>query len=64
MPDIDLLEPQTIRNVVQSLMVPEEKVLTNRLDVTPGWNFIFRVYKPGPSVLDGTYLLPAARPIK
>ena len=35
----------------------------NRLDVTPGWNFIFRVYKPGRSVLDGSYVLPAARPV-
>jgi len=31
----------------------------NRLDVTPGWNFVMRVYRPGPSVLDGSYVLPA-----
>jgi hypothetical protein len=36
----------------------------NRLDVTEGWNFIFRVYRPGRSVLDGSYVLPAARPIQ
>ena len=36
----------------------------NRLDVTPGWNFVMRVYRPGPSVLDGSYVLPAAKPIK
>jgi hypothetical protein len=36
----------------------------NRLDVTPGWNFIFRVYKPGRSVLDGSYVLPPAKPVK
>ena len=36
----------------------------NRLDVTPGWNFILRIYRPGPSVLDGSYLLPAVRPVK
>ena len=36
----------------------------NRLDVTPGWNFIFRVYRPGRSVLDGSYVLPAAKPVK
>ncbi len=30
----------------------------NRLDVTEGWNFLMRVYRPGPSVLDGTYKLP------
>jgi hypothetical protein len=38
--------------------------VANRLDVTPGWNFIFRVYRPGPSVLDGSYVLPAAKPVK
>ena len=36
----------------------------NRLDVTPGWNFILRIYRPGPSVLDGSYVLPAVRPAK
>jgi hypothetical protein len=35
----------------------------NRLDVTPGWNFIFRVYRPGKSVLDGSYVLPPAKPV-
>jgi len=36
----------------------------NRLDVTPGWNLVLRVYRPGKSVLDGTYGLPAAKPVK
>jgi hypothetical protein len=30
----------------------------NRLDVTEGWNFLMRVYRPGASVLDGSYKLP------
>jgi hypothetical protein len=30
----------------------------NRLDVSEGWNFLMRVYRPGPSVLDGSYTLP------
>ena len=30
----------------------------NRLDVSEGWNFLMRVYRPGPSVLNGTYKLP------
>ena len=34
----------------------------NRLDVSEGWNFIMRVYRPGPSVLDGSYKLPDAVP--
>jgi len=30
----------------------------NRLDVSPVWNFVMRIYRPGPSVLDGSYKLP------
>jgi len=36
----------------------------NRLDVTPGWNFVMRVYRPGASVLDGSYVLPAVQATK
>jgi hypothetical protein len=36
----------------------------NRLDVTEGWNFLMRVYRPGTSVLNGTYKLPQAVPVK
>ncbi len=35
----------------------------NRLDVKPGWNFLMRIYRPGPSVLDGSYVLPGAMPV-
>lgn len=35
----------------------------NRLDVTEGWNFLMRVYRPGPSVLDGSYKVAKAEPI-
>ncbi len=35
----------------------------NRLDVSDGWNFLMRIYRPGPSVLDGTYTLPKAEPV-
>ena len=34
----------------------------NRLDIAPGWNFMMRIYKPGPSVLNGTYGLPEVTP--
>jgi len=30
----------------------------NRLDTSEGWNFLMRVYRPGPTVLDGGYVLP------
>jgi hypothetical protein len=32
----------------------------NRLDVTEGWNFLMRVYRPGRSVQDGAYRIPPA----
>lgn len=32
----------------------------NRLDTADGWNFLMRVYRPGKSVLDGSYVLPQA----
>ena len=34
----------------------------NRLDVTEGWNFLLRIYRPGPSVLDGSYKVTKAEP--
>ena len=37
--------------------------VANRLDVTEGWNYLMRVYKPGVSVLDGRYKLPRATPM-
>jgi len=36
----------------------------NRLDVTEGWNFLMRVYRPGASVLDETYEMPKVQPIE
>ena len=36
----------------------------NRLDVTDGWNFLMRIYRPGPSALDGSYKLPKAVAVK
>jgi hypothetical protein len=36
----------------------------NRLDVTEGWNFLFRVYRPKEEVLDGTYILPKVTKVK
>ena len=36
----------------------------NRLDAPEGWNFLMRVYRPGHSVLNGSYKLPDAVPCK
>lgn len=35
----------------------------NRLDTSEGWNFLMRVYRPGASVLDGSYQLPKPAPV-
>ncbi|WP_250462253.1 DUF1254 domain-containing protein [Microbulbifer litoralis] len=34
----------------------------NRLDITEGWNFLMRVYRPGERVLKGQYTLPEVEP--
>lgn len=36
----------------------------NQVDVAEGWNFLMRIYRPGPSVLDGSYKLPVAIPVE
>ena len=32
--------------------------VANRVDTSDGWNFLFRIYRPGESVLNGDYTLP------
>ncbi|MDZ4268113.1 MAG: DUF1254 domain-containing protein [Mycobacterium sp.] len=34
----------------------------NCLPVTPGWNYLVRLYRPRPEILDGSWVFPAARP--
>ncbi len=34
----------------------------NRVDVTDGWNYVMRIYRPGPGVLDQSYRLPEPVP--
>ena len=36
----------------------------NRLDLAAGRNFLMRVHRPGPSVLDGSYRLPRVVPVR
>jgi len=38
--------------------------MPNRLDVSDGWNFLMRIYRPGPSVLDGSYKLPTTEAVR
>lgn len=30
----------------------------NRVDISEGWHFLMRIYRPGPAVLDPIYVLP------
>lgn len=34
----------------------------NCLPITPGWNYLVRLYRPRPEILDGTWTFPQARP--
>lgn len=35
---------------------------TNCLPVTPGWNYMVRLYRPRPEILDGSWAFPVAKP--
>lgn len=35
----------------------------NLLPITEGWNYIVRLYRPRPEILDGTWSFPAAQPV-
>jgi hypothetical protein len=36
----------------------------NYLPITPGWNYLVRMYRPRPELLDGTWKLPDAEPVR
>lgn len=36
----------------------------NFLPIVPGWNYVVRMYKPGPEILDKTWTFPAAEPLE
>jgi hypothetical protein len=36
----------------------------NCLPITPGWNYLVRLYRPRKEILDGTWTFPAAEPVK
>ena len=37
--------------------------LPNCLPITPGWNYMVRLYRPQPKVLDGQWTFPEAQPV-
>ena len=36
----------------------------NCLPITPGWNYLVRMYRPRKVILDGTWTFPEAQPVK
>ena len=38
--------------------------LPNFLPIIPGWNYIVRMYKPGPEILNGSWTFPKVEPVK
>lgn len=36
----------------------------NYLPITPGWNYIVRMYQPKKEIIDGTWKFPAAQPVE
>jgi hypothetical protein len=36
----------------------------NCIPITPGWNYLIRMYEPGPEILDGSWRFPALRPVE
>jgi hypothetical protein len=36
----------------------------NCLPVTAGWNYLVRMYRPGPRILDGSWTFPVAQPVE
>ena len=37
---------------------------TNYLPITPGWNYVVRMYQPKKEVLDGSWTFPDPQPVK
>ena len=36
----------------------------NNLPITPGWNYIVRMYQPHQEIIDGSWVFPVAQPVK
>lgn len=36
----------------------------NCLPITQGWNYMVRLYRPHPTILDGSWTFPAAQPVQ
>jgi hypothetical protein len=41
-----------------------DEAATNYIPITPGWNYLFRMYRPRKAILDGTWKPPEARAVR
>jgi hypothetical protein len=41
-----------------------EVKLSNCLPIMPGWNYLVRLYRPRPEILDGSWIFPQAQPVE
>src|SRR5262245_678043 len=41
-----------------------DETAPNYLPITPGWNYLFRMYRPRKEILDGTWMVPEAAAVK
>jgi hypothetical protein len=40
------------QNPVDMALETASRAISNHLDVPPGWSFLMRIYRPGPTVLN------------
>ncbi len=40
-----------------------DRTVSNCLPIVPGWNYLVRLYRPRPNILDGSWKFPEARPV-
>ena len=36
----------------------------NCIPISPGWNYVVRMYEPGPEILDGSWQFPRPEPVR
>ncbi len=44
-------------------LAPDGEGLTNHLYIMDGWNYVLRLYRPRPEILDGTWTPPTPQPV-
>ncbi len=41
-----------------------DEAAANNLPITPGWNYLLRLYRPRPAILDGSWKAPEPQPVQ